>query len=65
MVTTKAQRKALKSVYDRIAYDHSANGDIAPYREWRRENVTYWFDVVMVSFSGMLLGIEPDGHTHS
>ncbi len=62
MILTKAQRKALKAVYDR--------GDntrpIETYREFRRRATTFHFDThVMVAWNGMWLGIETDGHTHS
>jgi hypothetical protein len=55
--TTKAQRKALKAVYDRTPLSVS-------YRSFRRF-VQPGPGCIMVQWSGMWLGIEPDGYTHS
>lgn len=69
--TTKAQRKAIKRVFDRCPLN--ANSDrIHPgcaftpitYRQFRA-TVQKGFDCLMVNWCGMWLGIEPDGHTHS
>ena len=58
MKLTKEQRVALKRVYDR---DHG----VAPtYRQFRRQLLP-GPDCVLIQWKGMVLGIEPDGYTHS
>ncbi len=75
---TKAQRKALHSVYRRILkHDRPEFGcwesgkvrkiaGIPSYRQWRK---LFYFDsrceYIMVPFGSMFLGIEQDGYTHS
>ena len=54
---TKAQRVALKRVYNRVDLGIS-------YREFRR-TVKTGHGYISVRWQGMYLGIEPDGHTHS
>lgn len=53
----KAQRGALYRLWLR-----SSNG--MTYPQFRR-TVYHSFGVVMVPWCGMVVGIEPDGHTHS
>lgn len=67
----RAQRLALKRIFDRTPIYFPQLGSCAPprqmtYREWRR-NVQPAFggDCVMVFWSGMWLGIEKDGYVHS
>ena len=75
MVLTRAQREALKRVYDRIVGDQQNSLAAAPdamhcdrsiptYREFRRTVQQGW-DCIMVPYAGMWLGIETDGYTHS
>lgn len=56
MILTKAQRLALRRVWDRCP--------TMPYRAFRR-TVQPGPGCIMVPFAGMWLGIEPDGYTHS
>jgi hypothetical protein len=79
-VTTKAQRQALKAVYDRQALvligdklgravadrweNHNPLYPQMTYRQFRRLAVM-GFDCLMVPWCGMWLGIEKDGYTHS
>ena len=57
-VLTYAQRSALKQVYDR--------GFKGTYLQFRRTvTVSSLMDCALVPYCGMLLGIEPDGYTHS
>lgn len=56
MKITKAQRIALKKVFDRT--------DLKNYRAFRRTVVQGW-DCIMVPVFGMWLGVEPCGYTHS
>lgn len=75
---TRAQRKALKAVYDRAPlYIDVVEGRpmawIWPrphkrrvtYREFRRTARKSFLGCVMVPWCGMWLGIEEDGYTHS
>ena len=57
MVLTKAQRLALKRKFDQDPQGLT-------YRAFRR---TVWqgWDCIMVPWSGMTLGIELDGYTHT
>lgn len=59
---TKAQRKALKKVYDRE--NNSPLFNLMSYRQFRK-TVLYGSDCIMVPWCGMWLGIEKDGYTHS
>lgn len=72
--TTRAQREALKRVYER--HDIVPQPDGAPrrmvnkqpltYREFRATVKPFFGDsCVMVPAFGMWLGIETDGYTHS
>lgn len=75
---TKAQRAALKRVFDRtplyiewngktnMAYNAMEKWDrpLATYRQFRKLAVVS-FDCLMVPWCGMWLGIEKDGYTHS
>jgi len=58
MVLTREQRVALKRVYDR-----GQNNGLT-YLAFRR-TVRQGYDCIMVPWSGMCLGIERDGYTHS
>jgi hypothetical protein len=55
---TKAQQQALKRIYDRGSYD-----DLS-YLAFRRR-AQPGPGCIMMPFAGMVLGIEPDGYTHS
>jgi hypothetical protein len=62
LILTKEQRKALKDVYDRTqTFDHPLD---MSYREFRR-TIFPGPGCIMVPFAGMVVGIEPDGYTHS
>ena len=74
--TTKAQRKALKAIYDRgpiYPYMTDAERDAGftavaiTYRQFRRGVAgTFSMDgCIMIPWCGMWLGIERDGYTHS
>ncbi|MCP4489792.1 MAG: hypothetical protein GY820_21115 [Gammaproteobacteria bacterium] len=79
MILTKAQRTALKRVYDRIPIfeyiDHqthniissgAANDNPISYRQFRRMAVkSAYDDCVMIPWCNMWLGIETNGCTHS
>ncbi len=79
MITlTRAQRIALKTVFDRQALfntpmDHEEipareiPRDLIPmsYRQFRRTAVNHLQGCVMVPWCGMWLGIETDGYVHS
>lgn len=54
----KAQRRALKKVYDRYPETQES------YRQFR-SRVQGGFGYVIVYWCGMWLGIERDGYTHS
>ena len=56
MKLTKAQRQALKRVFNRT--------ECTSYLAFRR-TVQPGPGCAMVPFAGMWLGIEPDGYTHS
>jgi len=58
IVLTKEQRLALKRIYDREWNKPDS------YLAFRR-TVGYGFGCIMVPWCGMVLGIEPDGYTHS
>lgn len=80
MNLTRAQREALKAVYDRgplasclVTQNNSSfrmlltpegNDRPASYREFRR-HVRPAYDCIMLPWQGMWLGIERDGYTHS
>jgi hypothetical protein len=57
---TKEQSKALKRVYDR-------DRTVAPsYMKFRRSAIyVHHMKVLMIPWKNMVLGIEPDGYTHS
>lgn len=78
-VTTKAQRLAIKQVFDRQALtpierngvvfaqrwaNYSPDNPQLTYRQFRRL-VKPSYDCLMVPWCGMWLGIEKDGYTHS
>ena len=68
--TTKAQRAALKRVFDRqpIRRDGPEGGQrLLGYRQFRASiQPSFGCDgAVMVRWAGMWLGIERDGYTHS
>jgi hypothetical protein len=61
--TNRAQREALKRVYQRM--QKPAYGVLPfSYRQFRR-TVEPGPGCIMVPYCGMWLGIEPDGYTHS
>lgn len=76
----RAQRKALKRIYDRgpiwisdldkdytTGNQYNAHADHInhlSYREFRRR-VKPGYDCVLIHWCGMWLGIESDGYTHS
>ena len=62
MAITRAQRVALKRVYDRGENWHGEK--LPDYREFRKRAILQ-FDCLMIRAAGMWLGIEPDGYTHS
>jgi hypothetical protein len=57
---TRAQRESLKKVFLRTTDKPTLN----LYRAFRRK-VQWGWGCIMVPFSGMWLGIEPCGYTHS
>jgi hypothetical protein len=62
MILTREQRLALKRVFDRPV-DHRPD---ETYRQFRRRVIIPSYDqCILVRWSGMILGIEPDGYTHS
>ena len=63
MTVTKAQRKALKRVYDRERGETPAT--FQGYLRFRRKAFRAFGNCLMVPFAGMILGIESDGYTHS
>lgn len=66
MITTKAQRVALKRIHLRIVDDQPRSRKPVPYKQFRRTCAPAFFDgVVMVPFAGMWVGVERDGYTHS
>jgi len=66
MYITKAQRHALKRVYDRPhEYKNQYAGNKQQsYRKFR-STIQPGCDCIMVHWCGMWLGIEKDGYTHS
>jgi hypothetical protein len=74
--TTKAQRHALKRVFDRSVLDMNCNAmqpnawggfgrnACMTYRQFRKR-IHGGSGCIMVQWCGMWLGIEPDGYTHS
>jgi len=72
---TKAQRRAVKRIYDRTPLDinHDRlepgfNDKCTPvtYREFRQTvQPIICSDAVMIHWCNMFLGIESDGYTHS
>jgi len=78
--TTRAQRVALKRIYDRdTCYASASYGNMfsvtcnmqyamgfqpLTYRQFRKR-VQAGYDCLMLHWCGMWLGIEPDGYTHS
>lgn len=61
---TKEQRKALKRVWLRVVDSTAPSKSEISYREFRK-TVQPGPGCIMVRFSSMWLGIEPDGYTHS
>lgn len=69
--TNRAQRLALKQVFDRQPLCAPNNHAVRckherpiSYREFRKTVQGGW-GCIMVKWCGMWLGIEPDGYTHS
>lgn len=58
MILSRAQRVAIKRVYDRSPDNQTS------YYDFRRR-VKQGYDCVMLYWCGMWLGIEKDGYTHS
>mgnify|MGYP003626403146 FL=1 len=56
--------KANKQQQQAILRKWQQNNQGLTYREFRK-TVQQGFDCLMVQWSGMWLGIETDGHTHS
>lgn len=69
--TTRAQRAALKRLFDRGPIyrdaDARSGGQRMSYREFRKTIQTEigGFGAIMVPWAGMWVGIEKDGYTHS
>lgn len=69
--TTRAQRVALKRVYDRCTLYHVETVNHVPlkcvtsYRQFRKQVVQFDYDAIGIQWMGMWLGIETDGYTHS
>jgi hypothetical protein len=72
--TTRAQRVALKRLFDRgpilprLTDVEKAQGVVAvplTYKQFRRSVCWGDYDCIMVPWCGMWLGIEADGYTHS
>lgn len=67
---SRAQRVALKRIYDRQPIyprqpqNPAQSARALTYRQFRR-TVRAGYNCVMVEWAGMWLGIEPDGYTHS
>lgn len=61
MITSKAQRKALKKLWLRLEVPR------LPYRKFRRAvQPTFCMDnCIMVPMHNMWIGVETDGYTHS
>lgn len=69
IILTRAQRVALKRVYDRpvttfATHGQTIKGTRGTYREFRK-TAQPGSGCIMVAWCGMWLGIEPDGYTHS
>ncbi len=72
IMLTKAQRKALKAVFDRqpikappmFLDQYYGVVRYLTYRQFRKR-VFPGPGCIMVGWCGMFLGIEPDGYTHS
>lgn len=76
---TRAQRVALKRIFDRKPLWYSPDGRIVDrfedssvvassplqYREFRGEVLMGDFGCIMIQWANMWLGIEHDGYTHS
>ena len=66
---TKAQRKALKRIFDRgPIWAQSPAGSCVKYQMTYRQfraTVTHGWDCVMVRWCNMWVGIEKDGYTHT
>lgn len=65
----KPQQMALKRLYDRgPIYEKVGPGHERriTYREFRRHVIiSHTMNCAMIEWSGMWVGIEPDGHTHT
>lgn len=59
--TTRAQREALHEVWKRRI---RGNPNPMTYKQFRK-TVMPGIGFIMVPWAGMILGIEPDGYTHS
>jgi len=66
VILTKAQRIALKCVFDRGPIYEQFTRNRLTYRQFRRlARPAIGFDCLMVPWCGMWLGIETDGYVHS
>lgn len=57
-IPTKLQQRALLTLYQRFNQSSS-------FLKFRRNAFWAFGDCLMVPWSGMIVGIEKDGHTHS
>ena len=66
MIITRAQRVALKRVFDRGPIFDGLGWSMT-YRDFRRTVRPYLLSdpVILVPWRGMWIGIEPDGYTHT
>jgi hypothetical protein len=67
---TVQQSKALRRLWERLSADGRGQwGAYAQprqaYRAFRKSAFLAFGNVVMIRWCGMVIGIEPDGHTHS
>lgn len=58
--TNKAQRQAIKRLYDRSPGINSR----MTYKQFR-QTAQWGYECIMIRWEGMWLGIEQDGYTHS
>ena len=65
MTLTREQRRALARVYRRHVAFPQCRMTLSDYRAFRRTVRPDIGQSVLVPVSGMWLGIEPDGYTHS
>ncbi len=61
MKLTRLQRESLKKVFLRTTDEPT----LSLYRAFRRTVVNYGYGTVVVVALNMVIGLEPDGYTHS